>query len=83
MHARAGETTCACGHEARSSHMLGAHIGGTRRAKVTADDVREMRRLHRTEGVSQRVLAERYGLDKSTVSHMMTGRSWKHVEEDI
>lgn len=48
-------------------------------AKVTDDDVREMRRLY-SQGVFQRILAARYGLDQSTVSDIVNRRTWTHIE---
>lgn len=52
-----------------------------RQSKVTEADVREMRRMRR-DGQSLTQLADRYGLKISAVSHICTGRNWKHVKED-
>lgn len=46
------------------------------RAIVTEDMVREIRRSEETLSV----LAERYGLSRSAVSHIRKRRSWTHVE---
>lgn len=47
------------------------------RAKLTPDLVREIRalRFH----LSQREVAKRYGLGKTTVARLQRGETWKHV----
>lgn len=47
-------------------------------AKLTEDDVREIRRL-RTEGMSFSAIGDRYGVNRNTVKQIFTGRSWAHV----
>ncbi len=49
------------------------------KAKITAADVRDIRRLY-AEGVSQRTLADRYALAHSNVFAIVTRRSWRHVD---
>lgn len=49
-----------------------------RDAKVTRDQVVEIRRLYR-DGTSQRKLATRFGIDKSVVSRLVTRKTWKCV----
>lgn len=46
-------------------------------AKLTEDDVREIRRLRGT--VKARVLAERYGVCTSNITKIQQGLGWKHV----
>jgi hypothetical protein len=48
-------------------------------ATITADNVREIRRLYRS-GVTQVELARRYGLWQSQISRIIRGESWAHVE---
>lgn len=48
------------------------------RALVTEDQVRDIRRLS-AEGVSYKTLAERYGLAKTSVSHIVKRVNWRHV----
>jgi hypothetical protein len=49
------------------------------RAKVTADDVREMRRLSAEEGMTNVALATRFRLTPTMVGYIITRKSWKHV----
>jgi hypothetical protein len=46
-------------------------------AKLTEDDVREIRRQYRKgEGV---VLAAQYGVARSQICRIATSRAWKHI----
>lgn len=47
-------------------------------AKLTADVVREIRRLYR-EGIGYDRLARRYGIAKSSVAAVVNLRTWRHV----
>jgi hypothetical protein len=49
-----------------------------RSAKLTADDVAEMRQLARA-GTSRRILAARYGIASQYVSRIVNGKAWKDV----
>lgn len=49
------------------------------RAKMTEDTVRDLRRRHR-EGERAASLARAYGLTKTTVSGILRGKLWGHVE---
>lgn len=46
-------------------------------AKLTADDVREIRRLSST--VTQSQIADRYGINRSAVSMIATRKRWSHI----
>lgn len=67
-------------------HLPGAVVGrrGQMRgelafgAVLTADDVREMRRL-REEGETYAGLAEEFGVHLQTVASVITRRTWRHV----
>jgi DNA invertase Pin-like site-specific DNA recombinase len=48
-------------------------------AKVTADQVRQMR-AEATTGDSTRVLARRYGISRSTVRRILAGVKWQAVD---
>lgn len=48
--------------------------------KVTADQVREIRRRYADGGTSQQQLGDEFGITQSIVSHMITRRTWKSVE---
>lgn len=48
--------------------------------KLTADEVREIRRRYREEdGHTHQSLADEYGVTKSAITHLMNRRSWKHI----
>jgi hypothetical protein len=48
-------------------------------SKLTAEGVREMRRLH-GEGWGYKRLAKRFGLNESTARSAVIGETWKHVQ---
>jgi hypothetical protein len=45
---------------------------------LTADQVREIRLL-RAAGLRQKDIAERFGVCRATIGHILTGRQWTHV----
>ena len=49
-------------------------------AKVSADDVREMRRLYGQGGVSYRTLGGQYGMTAQAVCRIVKRRVWQHVD---
>lgn len=52
-------------------------------AKLSSDDVREIRRLTGApSGMSQREIADRYGVDRTTVSGILHRRSWSWLDDD-
>ena len=64
----------------RHAHEMGLCRSGERHhnAKLTADEVQEMRAL-RSEGWLLSDLAARYGVTKSNVSYILRGKGWKTV----
>lgn len=50
-------------------------------AKLTEDNVREMRRLRRDEGLLYREIACRFGVTMSTAKSAVCGHTWRHVGE--
>ena len=59
---------------------IAPHTTAARRtAKLTADQVREIRSLHAVGGVSNADLAREYGVDDKTMSRIVKGERWKHV----
>lgn len=48
-------------------------------AKLTTENVREIRSLRNTGCYSLREIASRFGISKSTVSTIARGKSWRHV----
>lgn len=46
------------------------------RAKLSEDAVR---RLRREQEVTHELLAKKYGISEANVSHVLSGRTWRHV----
>jgi hypothetical protein len=71
--------THARGHHGSRLHPESYRVPGT--AKLTEEDVREIRRLHRT-GMRQTELMRKYNVGSSRISSICNWRSWKHVKEE-
>jgi len=55
-------------------------IGETHgRAKITADDVREIRATYARGGIIQKQLARKYGIAQSKISAIVRRELWRHV----
>ena len=72
-----------CTHKENVDHAIRTGLfrpvgesGGN--AKLTEDDVQHIRWLA-AEGVKQEVLAEEWGVTRSGIRHVVTGRTWSHV----
>lgn len=51
-------------------------------AKLTADDVAEIRRL-RSAGWSQQRIADKFSVSQPTISWILLGRGWRHVTNEV
>lgn len=60
----------------KGRHSHGSEHG---RAKLTEDIVREMRVEYANGGVSQQVLADRYGVDQKAICRALSGKTWGHI----
>ncbi len=49
-------------------------------SKVTADQVREIRRRYAAGGISQRLLGLEYGITQMTVTEIVRRKIWRHVD---
>jgi hypothetical protein len=58
-------------------HRLGA---GNHKTRLTEQQVREIRRLHR-EGVGLREIARRYNVTHSPIRMIVHGRTWRWVSD--
>ena len=47
-------------------------------SKFTDDDIREIRRLEGT--MSQEEIASAYGVTQGAISHILTGKTWRHIK---
>jgi hypothetical protein len=52
---------------------------GSHLARVTSKQVLLMRKLYAKGNLTQRALAERFGISTSTVKNILARRSWKHI----
>jgi len=59
------------GREARGSTLP--------RTRLTVQIVREIRTRHAAGGITQRALADEFGITENHVSHIVTHRRWKYV----
>jgi uncharacterized protein YjcR len=50
------------------------------RCRLEQDDIPIIRALH-ADGMTQREIAEKFQVAKSTISAIITRRKWRHVEE--
>lgn len=66
------------GRQARHTLTRGMRSGS---AKLTDDDVRQIRALYAAGGVSQRALAARYGLSQSAIGRLLNRQSWFDIAE--
>lgn len=48
-------------------------------SKLTEDNVRSMRHEYSLGGISQRKLAEKYGVNRATAYNILSKKLWKHI----
>lgn len=66
----------AAGRQSRKPTIFGeAHY----RAKLSEQNVFEIRSLYRSGSATQRELAALFGISKTSVSGVINGRSWRHI----
>lgn len=65
------------GTRAENAHDM-VHAGNHSRQVLSADDVREVRRLARA-GATPTDIAARYPVGRASISHILNGRNWKHL----
>lgn len=51
------------------------------RSKLTEDDVRSIRARYRAGGITMKLLGRQYGVSKTVVQHIMSGKLWAHVDD--
>ncbi|RJS14624.1 hypothetical protein DRW03_34685 [Corallococcus sp. H22C18031201] len=66
----------ACSGRAARGTVRGSRVGS---AKLDEQRVRELRREWCAGNVTQKLLAKRYGIDPSSVSGIVRGKTWAHV----
>lgn len=50
------------------------------KAKLTAEDVRQIRRRHAAGGITLRALGVKYNVRETSILRIVTRESWKHIE---
>lgn len=70
-------------HKQNSQHSIitlgkhcGANKGERRAAKLTPDQVQQIRNLHKA-GIKRRVIAKQFGVTEGNISSILVGRTWK------
>lgn len=48
-------------------------------SKLTADKVKEIRRLHHEQNMTALEIADMFNVTQGTIYHVLKGRTWKHV----
>ncbi len=64
-------------NKGRYAPRLGEDNSG---AKLTAEDVMEIRRLRRETKLPQQEIADLFGIDRKNVSHIERRKTWAHLE---
>lgn len=59
-------------------HVVNVQRGA--KARITVDDVREIRKLHASGSMTHRQIAQRYAMSRTTIKNVVAGRNWKNVE---
>ena len=70
--------TCKENNQYRQTHGNGLKGERAHKAKLTAEQVIEIRRL-RAEGWTQQRLADKFGIAQANISVLLRGKSWAHV----
>ena len=50
------------------------------KARLTDDDVREIRRLYYESNITQQEIANRYGMTQAHIAKIINGLRWSHVK---
>lgn len=66
-------------HSEESKELISKH-NGKGQAKVTPEEVREIRKLYKEKDITQREIAKLYGIAESTCNQIITKRWWKDVD---
>jgi len=54
---------------------------GNSSAKLTEDDVYEIRDRYAEGGCTHATLAQEFGVTRTTIWHILTRRTWRHLPE--
>lgn len=66
--------------ETKFKHSIHSRGNGNGCAKISEDDVREIRRLFESGEKSKKLIAEQFNMDYSTIAKIIARKLWKHVE---
>ena len=61
--------------------LRGRHVFGSKHplAKLNEDDIRTIRSMVKTRRFTHKFIASLFGINKSKISHIISGISWKHI----
>lgn len=63
----------------QTENMADCTRKGRHAAKLTPDEVREIRALYETGGLTQKEIGSRYGVTQAAIHWIVVGRNWAHV----
>lgn len=66
--------------ETKLKHSIHSRGNGNGCAKISEDDVREIRRLFESGEKSQKIIAEQFNMDYTSINKIIKRTLWKHVE---
>lgn len=65
----------------RTGFLEGRQGENSATAKLTADEVREIRRRYETEDITHRELGDGYGVSHTAIGRAIRGEKWGHLDE--
>ena len=51
-------------------------------SKLNPEQVREIRKIYKHGGITQKQIAEQYGVSRHTITDLLDGTTWKHVKDE-
>lgn len=66
----------------QSSNLIEACIEGDRETRFTDDEIREINRLARSPGITQRAIAEEFGVSDEMISGIVREKYYSWVDDD-
>lgn len=49
-------------------------------AKLTSDQIKEIRSAYSPRKITQKILSEKYGVTRENIHYILKGKSWRHLE---
>jgi DNA-binding transcriptional regulator LsrR (DeoR family) len=51
-------------------------------SKLNPEQVREIRKIYKHGGITQKQIAEQYNVSRHTITDLLDGTTWKHVKDE-